>query len=212
MVDQKEFVGETKEAALQRAASHFGVPESQLDARVISDQMEIRGLGAGVMILVSVRDAPGETEDTEERSPVGEFLNGVLERMHLSSPVRIRESEEDGEVVLTLRGGQIADLAQRDDRLLGALAHVVERALPKLIGREATARVEVGFDDPALIRLEREARARADEVRRTGQPVVLDGMNSRQRWIVHSALRGAEGVRTESVGEGRFKRIKIVPA
>jgi predicted RNA-binding protein Jag len=37
-------------------------------------------------------------------------------------------------------------------------------------------------------------------------------MSSRERWIVHTVLRTIAGVRTESVGEGRLKRVKIVPS
>ncbi len=37
-------------------------------------------------------------------------------------------------------------------------------------------------------------------------------MNSRDRWVVHNALKELEGVESQSVGEGRLKRVKIYPA
>ena len=37
-------------------------------------------------------------------------------------------------------------------------------------------------------------------------------MNSRERWVVHNALSDEKGVRSESEGEGRMRRVKLVPA
>jgi predicted RNA-binding protein Jag len=37
-------------------------------------------------------------------------------------------------------------------------------------------------------------------------------LNSRERWVVHNALKDVSGVSSESVGDGRLKRVKIVPA
>ena len=49
-------------------------------------------------------------------------------------------------------------------------------------------------------------------VRETGEAATLDEMSSRDRWIVHNALKDVEGIGSESVGEGRMKRVKIFPA
>ncbi|MBW2416006.1 MAG: hypothetical protein JRG76_16020 [Deltaproteobacteria bacterium] len=49
-------------------------------------------------------------------------------------------------------------------------------------------------------------------VRESGEAATLDEMTSRDRWIVHNALKEVDGVASESVGEGRMKRVKIFPA
>ncbi|NRA01390.1 MAG: hypothetical protein HRU00_02190 [Myxococcales bacterium] len=59
-------------------------------------------------------------------------------------------------------------------------------------------------------RLEQLARERAAEVLRSGEAAILPPLNSRERWFVHQALNEVEGIHTESDGEGRLKRIKIV--
>lgn len=209
----KEFVGETRETAIDRAAAYFGVPTTHVDVRVLSDLVEIAGLGGNVMIVAIVQE-PAEADDPQgELGPVAEFAKGVLERMELGGRTRVEESAdgEEGETVLRLRGEAVSEVARRDDRFLGALSHVVERAMEKLTGSEGRVHIQVGLDDPGELRLERQARERAQEVERTGNPVTLDPMNSRERWIVHNALREVEGVRSQSVGDGRFKRVKIMP-
>jgi hypothetical protein len=60
-------------------------------------------------------------------------------------------------------------------------------------------------------RLEELAEKKAREARDRGEEIVLGPMNSRERWVVHNTLKSVSGVRSESVGEGRTKRVKIVP-
>ena len=59
--------------------------------------------------------------------------------------------------------------------------------------------------------LEALARSQAEQVRRSGEPVVLQEMNSKERWVVHNAIKDVAGVTSESVGEGRNKHVKIMP-
>jgi spoIIIJ-associated protein len=151
-------------------------------------------------------------EEQANLGPVGEFASGLLQRMGVPGRNRVEESSQDGEIALVLRGDGVSELARRNDFFLSSFAHIVERAAAARKGEDVRVRVELGFDDPAEVRLESIARARAEEVLRTGAPVSLEPMNSRQRWIVHNALRNISGVRSESLGDGRLKRVKIVPA
>jgi predicted RNA-binding protein Jag len=66
-------------------------------------------------------------------------------------------------------------------------------------------------DIPRDPELEQKARDTAERVRDTGQEVTLPAMGSRERWIVHNAIRDIEGVTSTSVGEGDQKRVKILP-
>ena len=49
----------------------------------------------------------------------------------------------------------------------------------------------------------------AEEARRLKTDVLLDPMSSYERMVVHSALSGGLDISTESIGEGRERRIKI---
>jgi len=67
-------------------------------------------------------------------------------------------------------------------------------------------------DGPKNPELERRAVEVAERVRDTGEASTLDEMSSRDRWVVHNAIKDVNGVRSESVGDGRLKRVKILPA
>jgi spoIIIJ-associated protein len=207
VIELKEFVAESRAAAVARAAAHFGVPESRLEVRVISDVLDVRGLGASVMILAS----RGQQTQVQPLGPLGELARGMLQRMRLPGKASVEEETQLDECRITLRGEGIVDLVRRNDALMPALAHLLERAALRAVGRETRVRVEFGLEDPAEVRLDALARSKAEEVRRSGKPILLDAMGSRQRWIVHNALRNESGVRSESIGEGRVKRVKISP-
>jgi spoIIIJ-associated protein len=207
VIESREFVGENLDEAIAKAGKHFGVGVEQVDAKVLSSHMEISGLAGRTVILATVKDEPIEV------GPAGEFLTGLLTRMGYSAPIRIQESESDGRIVIHIRDPRILDMFRRDGRVRGALAHLVARAAQKLIAPDVDVRLQTeGDDEEGEERLEELARGKAKEAQDQGKEVLLPPMNSRDRWIVHDTLKSISGIRTESVGDGRMKRVKIVPA
>jgi spoIIIJ-associated protein len=56
------------------------------------------------------------------------------------------------------------------------------------------------------------ALAAAEKVKRTGVPFHFNPMTSRERRIIHLALRDATELRSESVGVGPHRAVVVVPA
>jgi predicted RNA-binding protein Jag len=68
MDEMKEFVAESREAAVELAAQHFGVPPEELDLRELDES--IAGLSGRVMVLARLKggtSAPSETERPPRR-------------------------------------------------------------------------------------------------------------------------------------------------
>jgi spoIIIJ-associated protein len=59
--------------------------------------------------------------------------------------------------------------------------------------------------------LERRAAAAADEVRRSGQPVILEPLPAAERRIVHLAIQREEAVASQSEGDGDLRRVRVIP-
>jgi len=55
------------------------------------------------------------------------------------------------------------------------------------------------------------ARVAAEQVRRTNEPYRFGPMSSRERRIVHLALREEKDLRTESDGEGGRRSVVVYP-
>jgi len=101
-------------------------------------------------------------------------------------------------------------LLQDDAEPLQALEHLLQRALGDRV--EGRLVVDVaGYRGAREARLQAQARAWAEEVRRTGRPHETPPMNAYDRRLVHLALGEEPGVRTFSVGEGAGRRVTIAP-
>jgi predicted RNA-binding protein Jag len=244
VMEMREFVGDNLEGAVEKASQFFGVPAEQLEMAVLSDRLQIAGIGSRVLVLANARELP------ESLGPVGSFLRGLLERAQVRGRFRIDESGGDSEIVLRVSGEGVRSWMHRDRRILDAMTHLVTRAAEKLVGPEATVRIDAGTEKrreeqreerhrgegrggdrrrsegrrgerrrgdgrrgeggPSEEELEESARSRAREARESGREVLLPPMNSRERWVVHNALKEIDGIQSESVGEGRLKRVKII--
>ncbi len=278
MMEVKEFVGASREEAVAKAQTHFGVGAEKLEVYEVPKDPPISGLAGRTLVLASIK------EEGTELGPVGEFLQEMLRLMN-AGPVRLTESEsEDGEIVIRASGGALEEMSQREAQLWESLSHLADRAATVLVHEDAAARVELrvetrqredrggrrehrgresrgresrGRDDrgrdargrrdsrgegrrddrgggrdrgrdrardrgrdprgrgrPEVdeAELEQLARDAADEVRRSGEEKLLREMNSRERWVVHNALKSESDVRSESEGQGPMRRVKIVPA
>ena len=120
---------------------------------------------------------------------------------------------EDREIYIELAGPDTPLLLERNGELLRALEHVAA----KLIRLEADEHDKVSFDAENFKALRaRELRLRAETAAetavRTGQPFPFPPSNSRERRLLHLALRDAPGVETHSVGEGRDRVLVVFPA
>jgi spoIIIJ-associated protein len=69
----------------------------------------------------------------------------------------------------------------------------------------------LGHRKARLEELRLSARVAADKVRQTGSPYTFAPMSSRERRILHLALRDEQDLRTESAGEGLRRSVVLYP-
>ncbi len=166
-----------------------------------------------------------EPEAGVARTPAREDLEGVarsvvnelLGKMGLEAEVRARhaEAESEGEIpplILDLRGEAVEPLIGRRGETLAAFQHVVRL----IVGRRLAGRFNLVIDINGYKRqrersLRRLARKMAEKAVRTGRTVRLEPMPAYERRIIHLALRDHPDVTTESIGEGRRRRVTIIP-
>ena len=69
----------------------------------------------------------------------------------------------------------------------------------------------MGFRQARTDELIASAGVAAEKVQKTGTPYAFSPMNSRERRVVHLALRDVEDLRTESEGEGPARHLVVYP-
>ena len=103
-------------------------------------------------------------------------------------------------------------LANRAELML-ALEHVTLEVLG--LPSEDHSRLCFDANDYRLMRIEElrlSALAAADKVKHTGVPFRFNPMNSRERRVIHLALRNEPEVRSESAGMGPGRQVVVYPA
>ncbi len=119
---------------------------------------------------------------------------------------------EAREIYVELSGPDAPLLIERNGELLRAMEHVAA----KLVGLESEEHDKVSFDAEnfkALRAGELKLRAETavDAVTRTGQPFPFAPTNSRERRLMHLALRAFPQVESASVGEGAQRTLVVYP-
>jgi spoIIIJ-associated protein len=123
------------------------------------------------------------------------------------------EDFETPDIVVKFSGGDVDLLLSNKAELLLALEHVTMEMLR--MPSEDHSRVSFDANDYRLLRIEElrlSAMTAAEKVKRTGQPFRFNPMNSRERRVIHMALRGESAVRSESLGSGPARQVVVYPA
>jgi len=120
---------------------------------------------------------------------------------------------ENPEVTVTFFGNDTDLLLANRAELLLALEHLAMEAMRLPI--EDHSLISFDSNDYRLLRVEElrmSALAAADKVKRTRVPFHFNPMSSRERRVIHLALRNEKDLRSESVGVGPARAVVIVPA
>jgi spoIIIJ-associated protein len=120
---------------------------------------------------------------------------------------------ENPEVMVKFGGRDVDLLLSNRAELLLAIEHVAMEVLR--VSRDDHSRLSFDAHDYRLLRIEElrvSAGAAAEKVIRTGVPFRFNPMNSRERRVVHLALRNETALRSESSGQGNFRHVVIYPA
>jgi spoIIIJ-associated protein len=162
-----------------------------------------------------IRDGQLDREATA--SALQEFLEKLVRVAGLQLKVTVRtaapDSGSDAEVIADLDGRDKELLLERGAELLKAIEHLAFRALRLESAYHEKVHLDCGgYRALRFEELRMTARVAAERVQTSKQPFRLNPMSSRERRIVHLALKDMAGIRTESVGTGEDRQVVIHPA
>lgn len=138
---------------------------------------------------------------------------GLRLRYQIAAPDNPHPDFENPEVVVRFTGPDVELLLANRAELLLALEHVTMEVLR--MPPEDHSRLCFDANDYRALRIEElrlSALTAAEKVKRTGKPFEFNPMTSRERRIIHLALRDDQNVRSESHGVGSQRRVVIYPA
>ena len=119
-----------------------------------------------------------------------------------SDGVHVEFEGEDGEY-----------LTDDDGEVLDAIEHILPRVARGWSGKGVICKVDCeGFRAGREESLSQRAIEAVQEIRETGDAVVLEPMKPADRRIVHMTLADISDIETKSEGDGLYKRVRIRPA
>ena len=150
---------------------------------------------------------------------IEQFLDKVCKLAGFSLKYVVSEGEtphpdfENPDLMVRFSGADVELLLGNKAELLLAFEQLTMEALG--MSPEEHSRLCFDANDHRILRIEElrvSALTAAERVKKTRQPFHFSPMSSRERRIVHLALRGETDVRSESVGEGPIRQVVVVPA
>jgi spoIIIJ-associated protein len=148
-----------------------------------------------------------------------QFLQPILSTAGFELEYELAETKsphpevENPEVTIKFTGNDVDLLLANRGELLLALEHLSMEALR--VPAEDHSLLSFDANDYRLLRIEElrmSALAAAEKVKRTHTPFHFNPMTSRERRVIHLALRDEKELRSESLGVGPHRAVVIVPA
>src|SRR5580658_8701678 len=160
------------------------------------------------------------TDKVAAATQIGEFLQVVISnggfklkyRITVDPPIAQNREWEHPEILVEFAGPDSTLLLDRGGELLRSLEFLAQEILHLPSGEHE----KISFDcqNQRSIRLQElrmAATVAAENVRRTGTPYHFAPMSSRERRILHLALRDQADLLTESDGEGPRRCVVVYP-
>jgi spoIIIJ-associated protein len=228
-----EYSGRTVDEAIQRALEELGLEREDIHVEVLEESQKgflgIGGKGARVRVEligeweVVKKEEPAEGVGFEEdHHPDEEPQPGAntVKPMKMTERIvngigveaLVEARERDDSVLVDVWGEDVAVLIGKGGNTLDALQYLVNVACRRTGEVDKRIIVDVeGYRKRRKSRIEKLATQMAGKALSTGKCVDLEPMNPSERKTVHMILRDYSGVRTESEGEGRDRRVVIHP-
>jgi spoIIIJ-associated protein len=166
------------------------------------------------MTLELIKD--GHLDRKAAADSLRDFLEKIVRAAGLQLKVTVHattpDSASEAEVIADLDGRDKELLLERGAEVLKAIEHLAFRALRLEPAYHEKIHLDCGgYRALRFEELRMTARLAAERVQTSRQPFRLNPMSSRERRIVHLALKDLPGVRTESVGIGEDRQVVIHP-
>ena len=161
---------------------------------------------------------PAEEEETEVPIVIEEnakvkaavdYLREVIALMGVEN-VTFSAVQKGEATIIRLDGEHLGALIGRRGETMESLSYLASLVANRLEGDYIKLGLDVaGYRDKRESDLTALAQRIGNKVRKTGRSFAMEPMNPYERRIIHSAISKMEGVRSESKGEGRDRRVVI---
>ena len=154
-------------------------------------------------------EVPINIEENNKVRAAVEYLQEVIAKMGVEN-VTFSAVQKGEATIIRLDGEKLGALIGRRGETMESLSYLASLVANRLEGDYIKLGLDVaGYRDKRENDLTVLAQRIGNKVRKTGRSFAMEPMNPYERRIIHSAIGKMEGVRSESKGEGRDRRVVI---
>jgi spoIIIJ-associated protein len=140
-----------------------------------------------------------------------DLLEGILQRISPEYHVNCIETQE--KIILSIEGDESGLLIGKRGQNLDAFQYILNKAINKIDNEHKMILIDSGKyrkrREEFLLGLAEKIRKK---VKKTKKPISLANMNAHDRRIIHMFLQEDKTLVTQSRGEGKYRKIVILPA
>ncbi len=159
------------------------------------------------------KSIPGQEEDEREKRVtwLRTTLTEIIELIGINAHVEAQR--RDGEIFFEIKGDGSGLIIGKQGQTLDALQYIMNKIAANRY-RELKEKVILDTENYRGRRVEalkNMALRMGEKVKKLKKAVTIGPLNPQDRRIIHITLSGDENVRTESEGEGFYKKLVITP-
>lgn len=155
-------------------------------------------------------ETPSIPLDAEEVVRGSEALRRIIDFITTGADIRVETGHD--RILYNIEGGEAGVLIGKRGQTLEAIQYIVE----KIVNRQSENRIRIQIDVEGYLNNRREnlqslAQKLSEKAKSTGKPATIAQMNAHDRRIIHLTLKNDQGVRTQSIGDGFYRKLVIFP-
>lgn len=209
---------EEKKAPVQEKAAP--APAVEAPAAPAEPEAKAEEPAAPAVEAAAAQQPAAEAEEEETEEPINieenakvkaavDYLREVIALMGVEN-VSFSAVQKGEATIIRLDGEKLGALIGRRGETMESLSYLASLVANRLEGDYIKLGLDVaGYRDKRESDLTALAQRIGAKVRKTGRSFAMEPMNPYERRIIHSAISKMEGVRSESKGEGRDRRVVI---
>lgn len=198
----REFVGNNKDEIIEEALETLKLPLNKVNIEVVEENKILFGKKK-VIVKVSY------SEEDAFGNRCLMFIKNLLEKMNIQAKIYLIE-ESDDLIMIEIESPESALIIGKRGQNLDALQTIVNSAMNKNSKKWTKIIIDSeNYRSRKEKNLQYIAIKAMSEVRKTKKSILLDPMTPAERRIIHVALQDEEDIKTESIGEGLIKKVKI---
>ena len=197
------------EAAPEVPAAPVEEPAAPVEAPAAEVEQPAAEQAAPAAAADEETEVPIVIEENAKVKAAVEYLQEVIAKMGVEN-VTFSAVQKGEATIIRLDGEKLGALIGRRGETMESLSYLASLVANRLEGDYIKLGLDVaGYRDKRESDLTALAQRIGAKVRKTGRSFAMEPMNPYERRIIHSAISKMDGVRSESKGEGRDRRVVI---